>query len=79
MKYPKGCPTHMCAPKEFRHVPNITGSFELDAVIAHNPNKDMESRLGYYAGNMRGFTGPDSKAYGPRTGYDGYDGYSGDE
>lgn len=79
MKFPKGCPTHACAPKEWRHIPNITGSFELDAVIYHNKNPDMASRLAYYGGNMRGFSGHDYKAYGSRTGYDGYDGYSGDE
>lgn len=83
MKFPRGCPTHTCAPKEWRRTPNITGSFELDAMIHHNPNKNMADRLAFYAGDLSSFAhrGADSdreNAYGPLTGYDGYDGYSGD-
>jgi len=76
MKYPKGTPMHSVCPAEFRHVPNITGSFELDCAIQKNPNKDMASRLAMYAGDAR-ISG--SLSYGPRTAYDGYDGYGGDE
>ncbi len=79
MKFPKGTPCHAIAPKEWRRVPNITGSMELDRVISANKNKDMEVRLSFYAGNQRGFGGHTESAYGPRTGYDGYGGYSGDE
>lgn len=79
MKFPKGTPCHAIAPKEFRRIPNITGSVELDRVISANKNPDMAKRLTFYAGDQRGFAGGDTKAYGPRTGYDGYDGYSGDE
>lgn len=75
MKYPPATPTHMCAPQEFRRVPNITGSFEMDRVIWGNSNPNMKDRLKFYCGDSREF----SRAYGPRTNYDGYDGYSGDE
>ena len=63
---------HDCAPQEFRQTPNITGSFELDAVIAANKNKDIPSRLSFYVDRSQNL-------YGPRTGYDGYHGYSGDD
>lgn len=76
MKCPKGTPMHAVCPAEFRRVPNITGSFELDCVIQRNSNKDMQSRLAMYAGDPR-VSG--SLSYGPRTAYDGYDGYGGDE
>lgn len=75
MKYPPATPTHMCAPPEFRRVPNITGSFEMDRAIWANPNHDMSSRLKFYCGDSREF----SVAYGPRNSYNGYDGLSGDE
>lgn len=78
MKHPPGCPTHMCAPKEFRRTPNLTGSFELDKTIHQNPNKNMRDRLAFYAGVQSGHH-RDNQGYGPRTNYDGYDGYSGDE
>ena len=70
MRKPKGIPCHDCAPKEWRDVPNVTGSFELDRVIKANPNKDMVSRLEFYCERPN--------AYGPLTGYDGYHNYSGD-
>lgn len=76
MKYPKGTPMHSVCPAEFRRTPNITGNFELDAVIHANKNPDMQSRLALYAGDAR-ISG--SLSYGPRTAYDGYDGYGGDE
>jgi hypothetical protein len=40
--------THVCCPKEDRSIPNITGSYELDAVIERSKNKDMLSRLSMY-------------------------------
>ena len=70
MRHQKGTPCHGCAPQEFRRTPNVTGSYELDAVISKNPNKDMEQRLAMYCGRPN--------AYGPLTGYDGYHNYSGD-
>lgn len=70
MRNPKGTPCHECCPQEWRNTPDITGSFELDAVIRRNPNKDMAARLELYCEKPT--------AYGPRTGYDGYHGYSGD-
>jgi hypothetical protein len=77
MRAPKGIPTHFCCPAEWKGVPNITGSFELDGAIARNRNKDMLSRLAMYAGLSA--SRPINESYGPRTNYDGYDGYSGDE
>ncbi len=80
MKSPKGTPCHAIAPLEYRRIPNITGSYELDSVISANKNKDMEIRLGMYAGHELRFScNRSEKSYGPRTAYDGYDGYSGDE
>ena len=69
MKWPKGAPCHECAPQEFRRTPNFTGSFELDAVIHRNGNKDLESRMKFYGGGNHGH------AYGAKTGYQGYKGY----
>lgn len=71
MRRLKGVSCHQCAPKEWRHTPDLTGSYELDAVIARNPNKDMANRLEFYCEKPT--------AYGPKTGYDGYHGYSGDD
>lgn len=71
MRHPKGTPTHDLAPKEYRGVPNMTGSFELDRVIRANPNKDMCSRLEFHLSNQ-------GSAYGPLTAYSGYSGYHGD-
>jgi len=61
---------HECAPQEWRKTPVVTGSYELDAVINRNGNKDLPHRLAYYVDKPN--------IYGARTGYDGYDGYSGD-
>lgn len=71
MRYPKGSPHHECAPAEWRRTPDITGSYELDAVIHANTNKDLPSRMAMYLEK--------STAYGAKTGYDGYHGYSGDD
>lgn len=72
MRAPRGVECHECAPEEWRRVPNVTGSYELDAVIRANPNKDMANRLRMYCSGGR------VNAYGGLTGYDGYSGYSGD-
>jgi hypothetical protein len=71
MRQPKGFEEHTVCPKEWRHTPDITGSYELDGAIKLNPNSDVPKRLSMYltSGN----------AYGPRGAYDGYSGYSGDE
>jgi len=71
MRFPKGATCHECCPAEWRKVPNITGSFELDAVIYHNPNKDLPSRIAMFVEK--------DTIYGARTGYDGYHGYHGDD
>lgn len=72
MRAPKGIPKHHYAPKEWRSVPNLTGSHELDGAIQKNPNKDMKHRLDFYLDR-------EQNAYGPKTGYSGYHGYSGDD
>lgn len=61
----KEWPKHQCCPKEFRSVPNFTGSHELDAVIARNPNPDLIARMDMYGGRGAG-------VYRARTGYTGY-------
>ena len=65
MKWPKGSPAHDCAPAEFRHTPNFTGSHELDAVIHRNSNPDIKNRLAFYGGHGASF-------FKERTGYTGY-------
>lgn len=72
MRAPKGHPTHKVAPAEWRGVPDLTGSLELDRVISANPSKAMQARLSFYLD--RG-----DNLYGPKTGYSGYHGYSGDD
>ena len=71
MRPPKGIPCHQCAPAEWRRTPHLTGSYELDAAIHRNGNKDMKDRLEYYldCGDV---------GYAPRTAYNGYHNYSGD-
>lgn len=71
MKQPKGFVEHRVCPVEWRHTPDMTGSYELDAAIKSNSNRDVPRRLDMY---LKG-----SNAYGPRTAYQGYDGYSGDD
>lgn len=71
MRYPKGHKMHRCCPDEFKRTSDVTGSFELDAVIQKNPNRDMKARLDM-------FLDDEDNAYGPITGYSGYHGYSGD-
>lgn len=73
MRQPRGFQEHVVAPKEWRHTPDLTGSYELDGAIMHCSNTDVPKRLCMYLkGGMDG-------AYGPRSAYDGYAGYSGDE
>lgn len=48
MKQPRGIQEYgqgACCPDEYNHVPNITGSHELDSSIMRNNNKDMHQRL----------------------------------
>jgi hypothetical protein len=71
MKHLTDALCHECAPREWRNVPDVTGSVELDRVIAVNPNKGMKARLQTHCTRQT--------IYGPRTGYNGYDGYSGDD
>lgn len=71
MRKLKTATLHRAVPQEFRQTQDITGSHELDAVIAHNSNPDMARRLEMYCDRS-------DLAYGPLTGYSGYHGYSGD-
>ena len=70
MRYPKGHTSHECCHEDWRKTPDLTGSFELDAVIKKSTNKDVPKRLKLYMEN--------ETAYGARTGYDGYHNYGGD-
>jgi hypothetical protein len=70
MRYPKGCHSHTVCPEEWRRTPDMTGSYELDAVIKRSRNKDVPDRLKMYLEN--------ESAYGPRTAYNGYHNYGGD-
>lgn len=72
MRTPKNCHYHQCCPQEWRRTPDLTGSYELDAVIHKNPNRDIPARLRMYLDQS-------DTLYGPRTGYSGYHGYSGDD
>ena len=67
----EGCVNHQCCPKDWKEVPNITGSHELDAVIARSTNSDVNDRLKMYVDRQAG-------AYAPRTAYNGYSNYNGD-
>ena len=70
MRRPKGFESHECCPGEWKRVPNISGSHELDAAIIRSRNKDVPDRLKMFVEN--------ETAYGARTGYDGYHNYGGD-
>jgi hypothetical protein len=66
MKQPKG---HIeyghkgCCPTEWERVPDLTGSFEMDASIMRCKNKDAAERLeNHLVGDV---------AYQKRTGYNG--------
>ena len=72
MRNRKGHPHHQVAPAEWRRTPDLTGSYELDAVIARNSNKNLPARLDMYLDKG-------DNIYGPKTGYSGYHGYSGDD
>lgn len=63
---------HQCAPKEWRSVPDVSGSYELDGAIARTKNGDVPDRLKMYADYGE-------NAYGYRTSYRGYNGYKGDD
>jgi hypothetical protein len=67
---PKRYECHECAPKEWRTTPDMSGSYELDAVLVRSSNRDLPARLRLFMEN--------EVAYGARTGYDGYHGYGGD-
>lgn len=66
----RGC--HVCAPKGWRDIPNVTGDSDFDATILHRNNKNLPDRLELYV--KRG-----DNAYGYRSNYDSYHGYSGDD
>jgi hypothetical protein len=69
MKRPKHAHDHLVAPKSWRHTPNMTGDYDLDASIMHGNNKSVPNKIATH-------TKQDS--YGPKR-YAGYDGYSGDD
>jgi hypothetical protein len=85
MKYPKGNNCHQACPIDWRHTPNMTGDFEMDASIMNAKAKRLKTDLihhikadGLWNSIAPGEPGP-SKTYGPRTNYQGYDGYHGDD
>ena len=45
MKQPRGYSEHKCAPEEWRHTPDMSGSYELDGMIRRGANKDMQGKL----------------------------------
>lgn len=45
MRNPKMHSCHQCCPEEWRRTPDMTGSFELDAMIIRTKNKDMAEKL----------------------------------
>lgn len=63
MRKPRGYQNHQCAPEEWRQTSDMTGSFELDAMILRTPNKDMRDRIHSHLLS--------DKAYERRTGYGG--------
>lgn len=69
MRRPRGA-CHECCPADWRQTTNITGSYELDAAIMKNKNKDVPDRLKMFVDN--------DTAYGPSTAYNGYHNYGKD-
>ena len=63
---------HECCPNEWRRIPCVTGSYEMDAVIAQTKNENVKNRLKLYCEQS-------DNVYGPKTAYNGYRGYSGDD
>lgn len=61
MKKPKAYLNHTCAPKDWRQTSDMTGSYEMDAVIQRCKNPDMRDRL---ADHLLG-----DQAYGRKTAY----------
>jgi hypothetical protein len=48
MKQPKGFTEYGkegCCPRDWNHVPDLTGSFEMDAAIMHCKNKDVQKKI----------------------------------
>ncbi len=66
----EGCENHRICPRDWRETPDVTGCYELDAVIARSNNADVRNRLWFYSGKVN--------AYGPLTGYSAYENYHGD-
>lgn len=57
---------HKCCPKEWRAVKDMTGSYELDGMIARTSNRDMHAKLEDFLVS--------DEAYALRTDYNGYNG-----
>ena len=72
MRNQKGLRTHVAAPKDYRRVPDRTGSYELDAVISRNSNSDLPDRLETHLAR------DGIHAYAHRGAYNGYSNYGGD-
>ena len=62
MRKLKGYAHHQCCPADWKQTANMTGSYELDAMIEHTKNKDMADRL-------RDHLADGQTAYSIRNGY----------
>jgi len=45
MRKPKTYTNHVCCPGEWKKTSDLTGSYELDAMISRTPNKEMAEKL----------------------------------
>ncbi len=45
MRKPAKYDNHECCPSDWRNISDLTGSYELDAVIAKNKNPEMAKKL----------------------------------
>ncbi len=45
MRKPKRYVNHACCPEEWCRISDLTGSYELDGMIARTSNRDMAGRL----------------------------------
>ena len=66
MRKPPGIKCHSCAPSDWKQTPDLTGSYDLDAVITKNSNPDLRDRL---ANHLQG-----NDAYLISNGYNSYTG-----
>ena len=45
MRKPKTYQNHECCPRDWRSISDLTGSYELDGMIARTPNREMAQKL----------------------------------